>query len=145
MGKNIYTKFIEETIDLRSPEIYIHRSVRPARKMTMASPCAMIERRRSSRVAVRISIKLLRQAGRGAMLDLSAETVAISRCGALFRVRSSSLPGTRFEVLNGISTETREFRVVRVNDTKTRGLFEWGVEILYPCVNFWGVQFPDEC
>jgi len=31
-----------------------------------------------------------------------------------------------------------------VNDTNTRGLFEWGVEILYPSVNFWGVQFPDE-
>lgn len=110
----------------------------------MASACAMIERRRSSRVAVRIPIKLSSEGNPGIFLDAPAEAVAVSRCGALLRVRSSLAPGTRLEVLNNVSHESREFRVVRVHDTNTRGLFEWGVEILYPSVNFWGVQFPDE-
>jgi hypothetical protein len=111
----------------------------------MASACAMIERRRSSRVAVRIPIKILSQGDHGTILDASAEAIAVSRCGALLRVPSALAPGSRLEVLNRHSQESREFRVIRVNDTKTRGLFEWGVEILYPSVNFWGVQFPDEC
>jgi hypothetical protein len=110
----------------------------------MASACAMIERRRSSRVAARIPVKILSQGDHGGTLDAPAETIAVSRCGALLRVRSFLSPGARLEVLNGLSHESREFRVIRVNDTNTRGLFEWGVEILYPSVNFWGVRFPDE-
>ena len=52
--------------------------------------------------------------------------------------------GSRIEVLNGLSQETQEFRVIRVSDAKSDGSFELGVEILYPTRNFWGVQFPDE-
>jgi hypothetical protein len=110
----------------------------------MATACPMIERRRSSRVAVRIPLTILSQGDQGVLLDAPAETIAVSRCGALVRVRSSLVPGTRLKVLNGHSQESREFRVIRVKDTSTRGLFEWGVEILYPSINFWGVQFPDE-
>ncbi len=52
--------------------------------------------------------------------------------------------GSRIEVLNSMSQETREFRVIRVSDPKADGQFELGVEILYPGKNFWGIQFPDE-
>jgi hypothetical protein len=31
-----------------------------------------------------------------------------------------------------------------VSDPKEDGLYELGVEILYPTRNFWGIQFPDE-
>jgi PilZ domain len=109
----------------------------------MATARAMLERRRSSRVEVRIPIRISGQGEQGT-LETSAETVAVSRCGALVRVRSCLATGSRLEILHGLSQESREFRVVRVSDTKTRGLFEWGLEILYPAVNFWGVPFPDE-
>lgn len=111
----------------------------------MASPCAMIERRRSSRVTTRIPVKVSRT---GALLDqLSddrAEAVGVSRCGALLRVPFSPILGTRIEVQHGLSQETRAFRVVRVSSPVKDGFFELGVEILHPALNFWGIQFPDE-
>ncbi len=47
-------------------------------------------------------------------------------------------------MLNGLSQETQEFRVIRVSDSKDDGSYELGVEILFPTRNFWGIQFPDE-
>jgi hypothetical protein len=51
--------------------------------------------------------------------------------------------GSRIEVLNGFSQEKREFRVIRI-EAKGNGLYELGLEILYPSRNFWGIQFPGE-
>jgi len=64
--------------------------------------------------------------------------------GALLRTPFQPALGSRIEVLNGISQETQEFRVIRVSPCKFDGCFELGVEILYPTRNFWGIQFPDE-
>ena len=72
------------------------------------------------------------------------EVIAVSRCGALIRAPFSPSLGSRVEVLNGLSQETREFRVIRVTDAKERGFFHLGLEILYPAQNFWGIPFPDE-
>jgi hypothetical protein len=47
-------------------------------------------------------------------------------------------------VQHGLSQESREFRVVRVSAPNPDGLFELGVEILYPSQNFWGIPFPDD-
>jgi hypothetical protein len=46
-------------------------------------------------------------------------------------------------VLNMLSQETWEFRVVRVSDPIDGGLFDLGVEMLHPARNFWGIQLPD--
>ena len=110
----------------------------------MATTRAMIERRGSSRVAIRIPVKILGNGDHGQLLDTAAEAIAVSRFGALICVSVSSAPGSRLELLNRLSQETREFRVVRVSDPREDGLFELGVEILYPARNFWGIQFPDE-
>jgi len=110
----------------------------------MASARAMIERRRSSRVLIRIPIRIFGNLSAGEPLNAAAETIAVSRFGALLRI-SHPLPlGTRIEVLNGLSQETREFRIVRVGSADVDGLFDVGVEILYPARRFWGIQFPDE-
>ena len=110
----------------------------------MASARAMIERRRSSRVLIRIPVKLFSNGALGHKLDTPAEAIAVSRYGAL--LRSPYLPdlGSRIEVLNGLSQETQEFRVIRISDAKEDGQYELGVETLYPTHNFWGIQFPDE-
>lgn len=47
-------------------------------------------------------------------------------------------------MLNEHSGESREFRVIRVSERKRDGMFELGVEILYPTRNFWNIRFPDE-
>jgi hypothetical protein len=110
----------------------------------MATTRAMIERRRSSRVSIRIPVEVFGDGDHGQLLDTAAEAIAVSRFGALICVSVSPAPGSRVELLNRLSQETREFRVVRVSDPREDGLFELGVEILYPTRNFWGIQFPDE-
>ena len=110
----------------------------------MATARAMIERRRSSRVLLRMPVKVFSDAMQGQPLDTSAEAVSVSRNGALLRVPFSPALGSRLEILNDFSQEPREFRVVRVSNSKDDGFFELGVEILYPALNFWGIQFPDE-
>jgi hypothetical protein len=110
----------------------------------MASARAMIERRRSSRVPIRIPIRVYSREGDGDLTHTPAEVVAVSRYGA--RLRLPFLPdiGSRIEILHGHSHEIREFRVISAKDAGVEGLFELGVEILHPARNFWGVQFPDE-
>jgi hypothetical protein len=110
----------------------------------MATARAMIERRRASRVAIRIPIKIFSNDNQGRPLNTPAEAIAVSRYGALLRVPYSPALGSQIEILNGHSEETREFRVVRVGEPDSEGLFQLGVEILYPMRNFWGIHFPDE-
>jgi hypothetical protein len=110
----------------------------------MASTRAMLERRRSSRVPIHIPVKLICSEASGKALDAAAEAICVSRYGAL--LRSPFLPplGSRIEVLHGLSHQTRAFRVISARDRVGNGLFELGVEILYPANDFWGVRFPDE-
>jgi hypothetical protein len=110
----------------------------------MASARAMIERRRSSRVTMRIPIKILRGGVVNDCSNGSSEAVGVSRCGALLHVPFSPVLGSRIEIQNDFSKETREFRVVRISSPRPDGLFELGVEILDPARNFWGISFPDE-
>ena len=106
----------------------------------------MLERRRSSRLKTRIPVKVFPPPGAASDRNShhSAEAIAISRTGALLRVPFSPELGSRIEILHGLSDERREFRVVQVSKQKADGLFELGVEMLYPARNFWGVKFPDE-
>jgi hypothetical protein len=110
----------------------------------MATARAMLERRRASRVLIRIPVKMFSNGDFGQPLDTRAEAIAVSRNGALIRAPYSPALGSRIEVLNGLSQETQEFRVIRISDAKEDGQFELGVEMLYPGRNFWGIQFPDE-
>lgn len=110
----------------------------------MATACAMLERRRSSRVPIHIPVTVLSGEPGSDLRDVSAEAVSVSRYGALLRVPFLPDLGSRIEILHGVSQEVREFRVISARDQKEDGLFELGVEIFYPARNFWGVQFPDE-
>jgi len=112
----------------------------------MSSARAMLERRRASRVRIRIPVKIFSNGPQGQPLDLPGEAIAVSRTGALVHMRAPFSPplGTRVEILNGLSQETRECRVIRVSEPKMDGPMELGLELLYPGRNFWGIQFPDE-
>lgn len=110
----------------------------------MATARAMLERRRASRVLIRIPIKMFANGDFGQPLGTHAESIAVSRNGALIRAPYSPALGSRIEVLNGLSQETEEFRVIRISNANEAGQFELGVEMLYPGRNFWGIQFPDE-
>jgi hypothetical protein len=108
----------------------------------MASARAMIERRRSSRFATRIPLTILYD-GDGHSSRLAATAVAVSRYGALFRVPFEPEVGSHISVINEVSRESREFRVVHVSPPRRDGTFEVGVEILHPNRDFWNLQSPD--
>jgi hypothetical protein len=110
----------------------------------MASARAMLERRRSSRVQTRIPVRVVSSGDDGHSQDAAAETLSVSRYGALLRVPFLPPVGSRIEVLHGLSNETREFRVINLRERGNHGSFELGVEIYHPARNFWGIQFPDE-
>src|SRR3984957_14597138 len=109
----------------------------------MASARAMIERRRSSRILIRIPVQVYSDGSFGQPLDTPAEAIAVSRFGALLRAPFSPALGSRIEVLNRGSQETQEFRVIRVQGADG-GKFELGIEILNPVMHFWDMHFPDE-
>ena len=108
----------------------------------MATARAMLERRRSSRIKIRIPVKVI--SPHTANHIHAAEVLAVSRTGALLRAPICPELGSRIELRHGLSEERREFRVVQVNPSKTDGHFELGVEMLHPNLNFWGLEFPDD-
>jgi hypothetical protein len=110
----------------------------------MATARAMLERRRSSRVRIRIPVRVYSNETGGEPRDASAEVISVSRTGALLRLPFLPELGSRIEVLHGLSQEVREFRVISLRSKKDHGPFELGVEILHPARDFWGVPFPDE-
>jgi PilZ domain len=110
----------------------------------MATARAMLERRRSSRVRIRIPVRVHSSEANGEPRDASAEVISVSRTGALLRLPFLPEMGSRIEVLHGLSHEVREFRVISLRSKKDNGPFELGVEILHPNRDFWGVSFPDE-
>ena len=109
----------------------------------MASARAMLERRRSSRVQIKIPV-VVSNKDDGQTHAAPAEAISVSRYGALIRVPFLPPMGSRIEVLHGLSQEVREFRVISLRAEREHGPFDLGVEIYYPARNFWGVQFPDE-
>jgi hypothetical protein len=110
----------------------------------MATTRAMLERRRASRVPIHALVTVLRDEADGEPAETPAVALGVSRCGALLRVPFCPEIGSRIRVLNELSREIREFRVIRVGEAKRDGTREIGVEILYPTRNFWGVRFPDD-
>lgn len=110
----------------------------------MASARAMLERRRSSRVPMRIPVRIHRCDSNHEVQDTPAEAISVSRYGALLRAPFLAELGSRIEVRHGVSDELREFRVISVHRPRENGIFELGIEIYHPTQNFWGVHFPDE-
>lgn len=110
----------------------------------MAASCTMIERRRASRVHVGMPLTVIYEDVQGDPQQSPARALEVSRCGARLRGAFAPSIGSRINVRNERSQEWREFRVIRVSERKCDGMFELGVEILYPARNFWDVQFPDD-
>lgn len=110
----------------------------------MASARAMLERRRSSRMRMRIPVKVHCSDSNHDVQDAPAEAISVSRYGALLRAPFLPEIGSRIEVRHGLSDELREFRVISIRSPRENGFFELGIEMYHPAQNFWGVQFPDD-
>jgi len=100
------------------------------------------ERRRGERVIIRIPVILYGLTKDNRHISEEAETVAISRTGALVRSRSSFKTGGVVEVTNSFSKQADKFRVVWASDAQKQGCYDLGVEMLTPHDDFWGLSFP---
>ncbi len=110
----------------------------------MASASAQIERRRASRLLIRIPVSLVSNDNGGQRIYASAEAVTISRFGALLRTPIEPDSGSVLEILNSLNEEVKEFRVIWAVRAPQKGLFEVGVEMFHPVASFWGVPFPND-
>jgi len=102
-----------------------------------------LERRRAQRVLIRIPVTLYATAWDGNPIQTTAEATAVNRYGALIRCTLAPGLGSTVELLNHLSQQVEEFRIIHVTEERVDGAFEVGVEILSPFRNFWGIHFPD--
>lgn len=100
------------------------------------------ERRRHNRVMIRIPLEMQATGSDGQSLSDAAETVAVSRCGALLRTRSSLLRGSTIVLTNPYARRSEKFRVIWASDLTQSGQYDIGVELLGGRDDFWGVRFP---
>lgn len=110
--------------------------------MTM-SEVATSRERRSSRVFTRITVKVTGRAMDGRKFRENSQTIVINAHGGLLYVQESVEMGADLVLVNPLTDEHQDCRVVYVGDTSDRGT-RVGVEFLTPSPQFWGVAFAQQ-
>jgi hypothetical protein len=100
------------------------------------------ERRRGERVLIRIPVTVHGLTRDNKHVTQDAETVVVSRVGALLRCHSAFKAGSQLDVTNSFTRQTEKFRVVWISETPKQGFFDIGVEALHSRDEFWGLSFP---
>jgi hypothetical protein len=118
------------------------RSDSPGCVLGMQTDLQLRERRRGERVLIRIPIKVFGLARDNKHITEDAETVVVSRTGALLRCHSALKTGGFVEVTNGFTQKGEKFRVVWVSEQPKQGFFDVGIEFVTPHDEFWGIRFP---
>jgi len=98
--------------------------------------------RRTTRVLLRIPIKVEGTGANGQPFDEETFTVMIDGHGARIVLKNPPRPGERLTITNLRSGKSSPFRLVRRIGKSPSGEAEWGVECLQPGTNFWGIYFP---
>jgi hypothetical protein len=99
--------------------------------------------RRSSRVFARIPVRASGKDIEGHKFRENSQTIVINAHGGLIYLQQSLGLGTELVLINPITEEEQECRVVYLGDTSERGT-RVGVEFLSPSPHFWGVEFAPE-
>jgi hypothetical protein len=97
-------------------------------------------RRRSSRVFTRIPVKVRGINTDGEKFRESCQTVVVNSHGGLLYLNQDVELGAQILLINPVSEEEQECRVVYLGDTSDKGT-RIGVEFLSPAPHFWGVEF----
>lgn len=103
-------------------------------------PAEPDNRRRSSRVFTRIGVKVRGTSMDGHKFRESCQTVVVSAHGGLLYVNAEVEMGADLLLINPVTEEEQECRVVFLGDSSDRGQ-RIGVEFLSPAPHFWGVDF----
>lgn len=100
-------------------------------------------KRRSSRVFVRMPVAAKGKNTDGRTFRETSETILVSAHGCLLYLNHSVEEGSVMVINNPVSEEEQECRVVFVGDSSKKGQ-RVGLEFLTPAPHFWGIDFaPD--
>lgn len=98
-------------------------------------------KRRSSRVFIKIRVQAKGKNLQGRSFRHATETIVVNAHGGLMYLDESLEMGSDLVVTNPGTEEEVECRVVYLGDAGEKGR-RVGVEFLSPAPHFWGVEFP---
>ena len=102
---------------------------------------AVYEReRRSSRMFMRVRVKLAGKNQQGRRFKHACETIVINAHGALLYSEQDLEVGSLLVLTNAATQEEQECRVVYLGDDSDKGQ-RVGIEFLTPAPRFWGIEF----
>lgn len=96
--------------------------------------------RRSSRVFTRIPVRAMGKSVRGRKFRENSQTIVINAHGGLLYLQEEIAMGADLVLINPVTEEEQECRVVYLGDTSEKGT-RVGIEFLSPSPHFWGVDF----
>lgn len=96
--------------------------------------------RRSSRVFTRIPVRAAGKNVDGRKFRENSQTIVINAHGGLLYLHETLEMGADISLINPVTEEEQECRVVYLGDTSEKGT-RVGVEFLSPSPHFWGVEF----
>ncbi|MGA8224372.1 MAG: hypothetical protein WB780_22185 [Candidatus Acidiferrales bacterium] len=108
--------------------------------MTMPEAQATNTQRRSSRVFTRIPVRATGKNAEGRKFRENSQTIVINAHGGLLYLQASLELGADLVLINPVTEEEQECRVVYLGDLSDKGT-RVGVEFLSPSPHFWGVEF----
>jgi hypothetical protein len=98
------------------------------------------KQRRSSRVFTRIPVRASGKSIHGRKFRENSQTIVINAHGGLLYLQEEIALGADLVLINPVTEEEQECRVVYLGDTSEKGM-RVGVEFLSPSPHFWGVDF----
>jgi hypothetical protein len=96
--------------------------------------------RRSSRVFTRIPVRASGKSIQGRKFRENSQTIVINAHGGLLYLQEELAMGADLVLINPVTEEEQECRVVYLGDTSEKGT-RVGIEFLSPSPHFWGVDF----
>ena len=96
--------------------------------------------RRSTRVFTRIPVRAAGKSAVGRKFRENSQTIVVNAHGALLYVQAEVEMGADIVLINPVTEEEQECRVVYLGDLSDKGT-RIGVEFLSPSPHFWGVDF----
>ncbi|HEV2421216.1 MAG TPA: hypothetical protein VGS59_05855 [Candidatus Acidoferrales bacterium] len=105
-------------------------------------PLSDDEKRRSSRVFRRISVQVRGLDPDGHKFRESCQTIVVNAQGGLIYLNETVELGGQLQIVNPVTDEEQECRVVYIGDVSDRGQ-RVGLEFLSPAPHFWGMEFTE--
>lgn len=98
-------------------------------------------KRRSSRVFIRIPVWARGRNLQGRPFQQTTETAVVNAHGGLIYLNETLEMGGELTIMNPATEEEQECRIVFMGSTNEKGQ-RIGIEFLSPAPHFWGVEFP---